>query len=185
MCHFFSFSQSETFQKGMIEDLKFNENIVRAKIKGNFKPHYETGIKFTKACAKPTCNCPLDEPWCKHAIALGFASLKNHFWEEYLYEKLKLSSIYEEEILQVQSRFEQDKKNYSVRGKWALGFMVEVLEFIMDNAQKYVPSLYRGETNGPKRMCQLTEGGTMVMLAPRIQPVSSLETFLESNINCA
>ena len=44
----------ETFQKGMIEDLKFNENIVRAKIKGNFKPHYETGIKFTKAGAKPT-----------------------------------------------------------------------------------------------------------------------------------
>ena len=66
--------------KGMVEELKFNENIVRAKVKGNFKSHYETGIKFTKAGAKPTCNCPLEEPWCKHAIALGFASLKNHFW---------------------------------------------------------------------------------------------------------
>ena len=105
--------------------------------------------------------------------------------KEYLYEKLKLSRKYEEEILRLQSRFEQDKKNYSVRGKWALGFMVEVLEYIMENAQKYVPSLYSGETNGPKRMCQLTEGGTMVMLAPRIQPARSLETFLESNINCA
>lgn len=105
--------------------------------------------------------------------------------KEYLYENLKLSSKHEEKILQMQSRFEKDKKNYSVRGKWALGFMVEVLEYIMDNAQKYVPSLYSEETNAPKRMCQLTEGGTMVMLAPRIKPVSSLETFLESNINCA
>ena len=59
--------------------LKFNENIVRAKVKGNFKSHYETGIKFTKAGVKPTCNCPLEEPWCKHAIALGFASLKIRF----------------------------------------------------------------------------------------------------------
>ena len=39
----------ETFQKGMVEDVKFNENIVRAKVKGNFRSHYETGIKFTKA----------------------------------------------------------------------------------------------------------------------------------------
>lgn len=105
--------------------------------------------------------------------------------KEYLYENLKLSSKHEKEILKVQSRFEQDKKNYSVRGKWALGFMVEALEYIMDNAQKYVPSLYNGETNAPKRMCQLTKGGTMVMLAPRIQPVHSLEDFLEFNINCA
>ena len=63
---------------------------MRAKVKGNFKSHYETGIKFTKVGAKPTCNCPLEEPWCKHAIALGFASLKNHFWDEYLYEKFDI-----------------------------------------------------------------------------------------------
>lgn len=105
--------------------------------------------------------------------------------KEYLYENLKLSSKHEEEILRVQSRFEQDKKNYSVRGKWALGFMVETLEYVMNNARQYVPSLYSGETNIPKRLCQLTEGGTMIMLAPRIRPVSSLETFLEFNINCA
>ena len=105
--------------------------------------------------------------------------------KEYLYENLKLSSEYEEEILRMQSRFEQDKKNYSVRGKWALGFMVEMLEYIMNNARQYAPSLYSGKINTPKRLCQLTEGGTMIMLAPRIRPVSSLERFLEFNINCA
>ena len=96
---------------------------------------------------------------------------------------MKLSNKHEEKILQMQSKFEQDKKNYSVRGKWALGFMVEILEYTMINARQYVPSLYSGETNTPKRLCQLTEGGTMIMLAPRIRPVSSLETFLEFNIN--
>lgn len=111
--------------------------------------------------------------------------IKEKSIKEYLYKNLKLSSEYEEKILQVQSRFEQDLKNYSVRGKWALGFMVEVLEYVMDNAWKYVPSLYSGDANEPKRLCQLTEGGIMIMLAPRIQPVSSLETFLEFNINCA
>lgn len=105
--------------------------------------------------------------------------------KEYLYENLKLSSENEEEILQVQKRFEKNGEKYSVRGKWALGFMVEMLEYIMDNACEYVPSLYTGETNAPKRLCQLTEGGTMVMLAPRIKPVRSLETFLEYNINYA
>lgn len=105
--------------------------------------------------------------------------------KEYLYENLKLSNKHEEKILQMQSKFEQDKKNYSVRGKWALGFMVEILEYTMINARQYVPSLYSGETNTPKRLCQLTEDGTMIMLAPRIRPVSSLETFLEFNINCA
>ena len=80
----------ETYQNGMVEEVKFNENIVRAKVKGNFKSHYETGIKFTKGEARPTCNCPLEEPWCKHAVALGFYSLKNHFWEEFLYEKMNI-----------------------------------------------------------------------------------------------
>jgi len=80
----------ETFQKGMVGDVKFNENIVRAKVKGNYKDHYEVGIKFTKSDVRPTCNCPLEEPWCKHAIALGFHSIKNHFFEEFLYEKLNI-----------------------------------------------------------------------------------------------
>ena len=71
----------ETFQKGFVEDVKFNENIVRAKVKGNYKSHYDVGIKFTKSDVRPTCNCPLEELWCKHAIALGFHSLKNQIRE--------------------------------------------------------------------------------------------------------
>ncbi len=89
----------ETFQKGMVGDVKFNENIVRAKVKGNFKAFYETGIKFTKSDVRPSCNCPLEEPWCKHAIALAFHSLKNHYWDEFLYEKLNIEpSLLDEDL---------------------------------------------------------------------------------------
>lgn len=110
-------------------------------------------------------------------------SVKGQPTKEYLYEKLKLSSDCEEEIIRVQSEFERDKSNYFIRGKWALCFMIKLLEYIMDNARYYAPSLYTGESNTPKRSCQLTQGGTMIMLAPRIVPSKSLEYFLIDNIN--
>lgn len=103
--------------------------------------------------------------------------------KDYLYENLKLKSDCENEIIQVQSRFENDKSNYFVRGKWALCFMVKLLEYIMDNARKYVPSLYSDKTKEPKRMCQLTQNGTMVILGPRMVATKSLEKFLDTNIN--
>ncbi len=98
----------ETFQKGLVENIKFNENIVRAHVKGNYKDHYDVGIKFTKSDVRPTCNCPLEEPWCKHAIALGFASLKNHFYEEFLYEKLNIEPKLTDEHLPMKEDAEGD-----------------------------------------------------------------------------
>ena len=98
----------ETFQKGLVEDVKFNQNIVRAKVKGTYKPYYETGIKFTKSEVRPICNCPLEEPWCKHAIALAFVSLKNHYFEEFQYEKLNIEPVLEDENLEMNPNPEGD-----------------------------------------------------------------------------
>lgn len=112
-------------------------------------------------------------------------SVKGQPVKEYLFDKLKLSGDSEEEIIRVQNKFVSDKAHYSVRGKWALSFMVKLLEYIMDNARNYAPSLYIGESSAPKRLCQLTQAGTMVMLAPRIVPTKSLKLFLEDNINYA
>ena len=98
----------EAFQAGLVEDVKFNENIVRAKVKGSYKPYYETGIKFTKSEVRPICNCPLEEPWCKHAIALGFVALKNHYWDEFLYEKLNIEPNLIDEDLEMNPNPEGD-----------------------------------------------------------------------------
>ncbi len=77
----------EYFQKGQVAEIKFHNNIVRAKVKGNFKSHYETALKFTKKGVEPSCNCPLDEPWCKHVVAVAQASIKNKWYEEFLKAK--------------------------------------------------------------------------------------------------
>ena len=77
----------EYFQKGQIAELKFHNNWVRAKVKGNFKDHYETALKFTLKGVEPECNCPLDEPWCKHVVAVALATLKEHYYEQYLESK--------------------------------------------------------------------------------------------------
>ena len=98
----------EAFTSGMVEDIKFNQNIVRAKVKGNYKPYYETGIKFTKSDVRPMCNCPLEEPWCKHAIALAFASLKNHYFDEFKYEKLNIEPELIDEDLEMNPNPEGD-----------------------------------------------------------------------------
>lgn len=89
----------EYFQKGQVEEISLKDSVVTGKIKGNYKSHYETSIKFNKTGAKPACTCPLDEPWCKHAVALGLTALKNHFWDEYLYEKHDITPVFEDEDL--------------------------------------------------------------------------------------
>ncbi len=89
----------EYFLKGQVENAILEDSTVKAKIKGNFKSHYETQIKFSKVSAKPSCTCPLEEPWCKHAIALGLVALKNHFFDEYLYEKHNITPKFEDEDL--------------------------------------------------------------------------------------
>ena len=91
----------EYFQKGQVEEISLKDNVVTGKIKGNFKSHYETSIKFNKTSAKPSCSCPLEEPWCKHTVALGLTALKNHLWDEFLYEKHDVEPIFEDEDLQM------------------------------------------------------------------------------------
>ena len=89
----------EYFQKGQVEEITLKDSTVTGKIKGNYKSYYETSIKFNKTSAKPSCTCPLDEPWCKHAVALGLTALKNHLWDEYLYEKQDITPVFEDEDL--------------------------------------------------------------------------------------
>lgn len=105
--------------------------------------------------------------------------------KDYLYEKLCIPDGRENEIIQMIEIFNNDKAHYFVRGKWALCFMVKMLEYIIDHAKEFAPSLYVGGMREPKRLCQLTQGGTMAILAPRILPVDSLNIFLRKNINYA
>lgn len=41
---------------------------------------------------------------------------------------------------------------------------------------------YQNSQSKPNRACQLTNNGTMILIAPRMKPVRSLEKFLEANL---
>ena len=84
----------EYFKKGQVEEITLKDSTVTGKIKGNYKSYYETSIKFNKTSAKPSCSCPLEEPWCKHAVALGLTALKDHLWDEFLYEKHDITPVF-------------------------------------------------------------------------------------------
>ncbi|MEB3245231.1 MAG: DEAD/DEAH box helicase [Vampirovibrionales bacterium] len=71
-----------------IQKIGLSETGVEAKIKGNFKKAYTTTLKFNDpTCSEypfePDCSCPLNEPWCKHAVAVALTAAENNLWEAY------------------------------------------------------------------------------------------------------
>ncbi|MEB3205972.1 MAG: SNF2-related protein [Vampirovibrionales bacterium] len=71
-----------------IQSMDLTKEGVEAKIKGNFKKAYVTRLKFNDPTRSeypfvPSCTCPLEEPWCKHAVAVALTAAENHMWEAY------------------------------------------------------------------------------------------------------
>jgi superfamily II DNA or RNA helicase len=56
---------------------------VTATVKGNFKEAYDVALAFMPDAVLPSCSCPLEDPWCKHSIAVGLESIEQHLWEAY------------------------------------------------------------------------------------------------------
>ena len=71
------------FRENQIQDIDLDEKGVVAKIKGKFKESYTTRIKFFGDQVRPDCDCPLDENWCKHAVAVALEAVERHMWEAY------------------------------------------------------------------------------------------------------
>ncbi|MEM0951823.1 MAG: SNF2-related protein [Cyanobacteria bacterium P01_H01_bin.74] len=56
---------------------------VRATVKGKFKEAYTIQLKFKGDRVEPVCDCPLEDKWCKHAIAVALEAVKQNHWEIY------------------------------------------------------------------------------------------------------
>ena len=54
-------------------------------------------LKFLKTGIKTSCSCPLDEPWCKHVVALGLSAIKDHHVDELMYEKFDIPPVFFDE----------------------------------------------------------------------------------------
>ncbi|MBY0404712.1 MAG: SNF2 helicase associated domain-containing protein, partial [Cyanobacteria bacterium] len=47
------------------------------------KDAYQIDLKFDEEGPHATCDCPLEEEWCKHAIAVALVSVRDHLWESF------------------------------------------------------------------------------------------------------
>jgi superfamily II DNA or RNA helicase len=54
-----------------------------AQVKGNYKSHYTTEMRFNTAGIEPRCNCAIEEKWCKHAVAVALSIAEQRLWEVY------------------------------------------------------------------------------------------------------
>lgn len=87
----------EYHQKSQVQDIELVKNVVKAKVKGNFKSFYETELKLKKGSVEPSCSCPLDEKWCKHAIAVGLKAIEDRLYDQFLEKKFKVPVDYSDE----------------------------------------------------------------------------------------
>lgn len=73
------------------------KNFYKGKVKGNFKDFYTTDLVFKKNGVEARCNCPLDEQWCKHAVAVACKAIDEHAFEDFLETKYKIEPNFEDE----------------------------------------------------------------------------------------
>lgn len=110
------------------------------------------------------------------------SEIDNEPLEDYIDKKLKILEDYKEEIFALINRFNIEKDHFSVRGKWAITFFVKALEYIMNNGEKFAPSMYKGDVKIPKRMCEITPDNAMVILGPRMEIPKTLREFCTTHI---
>lgn len=103
-------------------------------------------------------------------------------FSDYVNEKLEIDESFKTEIDLLIKRFDMEKEFYSIRGKWAITFFVKLLEYVMNNSVRYVPSLYTGHIKEPKRLCEITPDKAMVILAPRMKIAKTLQNFCDVHI---
>ncbi len=71
------------YRENQIQNISLDQKGAVSKVKGKFKESYTTRLLFLPDRVEPKCDCPLEEEWCKHAVAVALESIKRHLWEQY------------------------------------------------------------------------------------------------------
>lgn len=87
----------EAYHNNIILESIRQNNIYKAKIKGNYKDTYETQLIFKKDQVSAKCDCPLKEMWCKHAVALAFKAIDEKVYDNYAIQQYKYQPDYSDE----------------------------------------------------------------------------------------
>ncbi|MCA9799119.1 MAG: SNF2 helicase associated domain-containing protein [Cyanobacteria bacterium HKST-UBA04] len=84
--------------KGQVSKIELIDVGIQAKVKGNYKAHYTTKLIIDDdGFVSVDCDCPLDEEWCKHAVAVGLKAIDEdvipRYFGEHGYEPDKLAPL--------------------------------------------------------------------------------------------
>src|SRR6185295_17096950 len=69
---------------GQVLSLNVSDSGAEGTVKGNFKDHYTIQLIFEEDLVSAVCDCPVEDEWCKHAVAVGLTAVDQHLWEKYL-----------------------------------------------------------------------------------------------------
>ena len=93
-----------------------------------------------------------------------------------------VDAVNKSEIELLIERFNQEPNQYAVRGKWALSFLVKMLNYIVQERKTYAPSLYSGEMDNPGCLWDMKEEQAVLVLSPRIPICKTLYDFCNVHI---
>src|SRR5579883_454007 len=63
---------------GQVMSVELNKTGIFGRVKGNFKDAYEVQLDIKEDHVSANCECPVEEEWCKHAVAVGLTAIRNH-----------------------------------------------------------------------------------------------------------
>jgi hypothetical protein len=65
---------------GQVRKVELTDYGFHAEIKGRFKEGYQVKLHAEELPLRPECNCPLEQIWCKHAIAAALTVIDSGYW---------------------------------------------------------------------------------------------------------
>ncbi len=71
------------YRENQIQQSGIDEQGAWGTVKGKYKEAYNIKILFLQDHVEPYCDCPLEEVWCKHAVAIALEAVNQHYWEQY------------------------------------------------------------------------------------------------------
>ncbi|MFM7469758.1 MAG: SNF2-related protein [Vampirovibrionales bacterium] len=65
---------------GQVRKVELTDYGFLAEVKGRYKEGYQVKLHAEELPLRPECNCPLEQPWCKHAIAAALTVIDSGYW---------------------------------------------------------------------------------------------------------
>lgn len=71
------------YRENQVTRMNLTPTGVEARVRGSYQEAYTTSLIFEADKVIPQCNCPIEDPWCKHAVAVALTAVEQQLWESF------------------------------------------------------------------------------------------------------